>query len=252
MQLLNQVALITGSSRGIGRGIAVEMARAGADVVVNYRDRAQEAQDVADEVRALGRRALVCQADVSQRPRIDEMVQRAREELGKVDICVANAAITVRKPFLDLTEQDVNRVLDVSLLGVFNVSQSCARRMVERGQGGAILIISSVHAFIPFAQSSIYNACKAGINAMGFTMAEELVKHRVRVNVIEPGWITTDRTPPEEKTPQLGRHLPWGRVGTVQEVARAAVFLCSPDADYINAATLRVDGGFWLPSRGSH
>ncbi|MBI2194075.1 MAG: glucose 1-dehydrogenase [Planctomycetes bacterium] len=254
MKLAGKVALVTGSNRGIGRGIAVEMAREGADVTLNYNTHEAEAEAVAREIRGLGRRAIVCQADVSKREAVDHMVQETLRAFGKIDICVNNAASTVRKPFLELSGEEFQWVLGVSLMSVFHTSQACARDMVRRGQGGAILIISSVHAFIPFRTSLAYNACKAGINHMGYTMAEELLPHRIRVNVIEPGWIDTPgerRFVPESQIYELGKKLPWGRLGTIEELGKAAVFLCSEDASYITAACLRVDGGFWLPARSA-
>jgi len=251
MKLEGKVALVTGSSRGIGEGIAVEMARAGASVTVNYNSHADEAEAVAERIRGLGQEALVCQADVSRRDQVDRMVEATLSEFGRVDICVSNAALTIRGPFLELANEDVERTVGVSLMGVFNSTQACAREMAKQGDGGAILIISSVLATIPKPTSAPYNACKAGINQMGYTMAEELLSHKIRVNVLEPGWIDTPgerKFLSEEQIAELGAQLPWGRIGTIEEVGKAATFLCSPDADYITAACLRVDGGFWLPS----
>ncbi len=252
MKLEGKVALVTGSNRGIGHGIAVEMAREGADVTINYNTHADEAEAVAKEVQGLGRRAIVCQADVSKREDIDRMVQATIDEFGKVDICVNNAASTVRKPFLELAPDEFEWVVGVSMMSVFNTSQACAREMVKQGTGGAILVISSVHSFIPFKSSIAYNSCKAGINHMAASMAEELLEHRIRVNVINPGWIDTPgerRFVPEDQIYEMAKDLPWGRIGTIDELGKAAVFLCSSDADYVNAATLTVDGGFWLPAR---
>lgn len=254
MRLQNKVALITGANRGIGEGIALAMAREGADIVINYRSHADEAEAVAEQVRSLGREALVCQADVSDRAAIDAMVAKAVDTFGRVDICVANAAKTTRRKFLDLTNEDLQGVIDVSLFGVFNVIQQCARDMVKRDEGGAILVVSSVHAFIPFGTSLAYNTCKAGINHMAYTIAEELRQHRIRVNVLEPGWIDTpgERVSgkmDDEAVKEHGRAMPWGRLGTIDEMGRTAAFLCSDDASYVTAANLRADGGFWLPSR---
>jgi glucose 1-dehydrogenase len=252
MKLQDKVAVVTGANRGIGRGIALEMARHGADVVINYRSHADEAEQVAGQVRDLGRRALVVQCDVAKRDQVDALVRQAAEQLGGVDICVANAANTRRAPFLELSNQAFQEVLDVSLLGVFSTMQACARQMVRQGRGGAILAISSVHATIPFATCVAYNTAKAGINHMAATAAEELRPHHIRVNVLEPGWIDTPGERQEFDAAafeKAGRTLPWGRHGTEQEMGAAAVFLCGDDASYITAATLRADGGFWLPSR---
>ena len=255
MKLDGHVALVSGSNRGIGEGIALALARDGSDVAVNYRRHADEAEAVAEKVRGLGRRALVCQADVSRRDQVDAMVQQTVSELGKVSLCVCNAAKSTRRPFLELTNDDVQKTIGVALMGVFNLSQACARHMVERGEEGSILVISSVHASIPFAGSLAYNTCKAGINHMANTMAEELAPHRIRVNVIEPGWIDTPgehESFGDQALEEAGSKLPWGRLGTIDEIGRAAAFLCSNDASYITGATLRVDGGFWLPSRAAH
>lgn len=251
MKLENRVALVTGSNRGIGRGIALEMARAGADVVVNYLHHVDEAEAVADEVKRLGRRAVVCYGDVSQRDDVDQMVAKAEESLGPVDICVNNAALSIRKPFLELSNEEMQQVLNVSLIGAFAVSQACARRMVAHGKRGSIIMISSVHAVIPYATSVAYDSAKAALNHMCHTIAEELLPYRIRVNTIEPGWIDTpgERAFATEQDLQAeAKKLPWGRLGTSEEIGKAAVYLASDDADYITAATLRIDGGFWLPN----
>ena len=250
MKLKNKVALITGSNRGIGRGIALEMAGAGADVVINYNSHKDEADSVAQEVAQIGCRALVCQADVSKREDVDRMVAAAMDEFGQINICVCNAASTIRKPFFELTTEDFEWVMGVSCTSVFNTSQACAKEMVKRGEGGAILVISSVMGAIPFSNSVAYNTCKAGINHMANTIADELISERIRVNVIEPGWIDTPgerRFTSEEVIYDAASQLPWGRMGKIEEIGKAAVFLCSDDAEYITAANLRVDGGFCLP-----
>jgi glucose 1-dehydrogenase len=125
--------------------------------------------------------------------------------------------------------------------------------MVRQGEGGKIVNISSVHAFIPFPRSTAYNTAKAGINHMGHTIAAELIRHRINVNTIEPGWIDTPgerQYATDEEIREGGSRLPWGRLGTIEDIGQAAAFLCSPAADYITGAVLRVDGGFWLPVRG--
>jgi len=254
MRLKDKVAVITGSNRGIGRGIALAMAKEGADIAINYRSHKDEAEAVAAQIKALGRRVIVQQADVSDRAAVDKLIARTVDELGRVDICVCNAARTVHKPFLNFTNEDMNAVLSVTLMGVFNAGQAAARQMVKQGDGGSILVISSVHAFIPFAGSTAYNTCKGGINNMAHTMAEELCPHRIRVNILEPGWIDTPGEHVLMNSAELlkaGKKLPWGRLGTEAEMGKTAAFLCSDDASYITAANLRADGGFWLPSRGA-
>ncbi len=249
IDLAGKVALITGSSRGIGRGCALEMARAGADIAVNYRTHPDEAEAVAEEVRTMGREALVVEADVADRAAVDRMVADTVRQLGRLDIAVCNAAYSKREAFLEMSVEGMQRTLDVTLWGVFHAAQAAARQMAEQGRGGSILFISSVHAFIPVPTSLAYNAAKAGINHMAATIANELTTHRIRVNVIEPGWIDTpgERVyATEEQIQEEGQKLPWGRLGTIQDIGRTATFLSSDAADYITGAVLRVDGGFWL------
>jgi len=250
VNLENKVAIVTGSSRGIGRGCAIEMAKVGADVVVTYRTHPEEAQEVAGIIRQMGREALVMKLDVADRQAVEEMVQTTVDKFGKINILVNNAAITIRKPFLEMPIEDMAHVLNVSLWGVFHCSQVAARVMVKQGQGGKIILISSVHAFIPYGTSLPYNTAKAGINHMGYTMATELAPHHINVNVIEPGWIDTPgerELATEEELKEACEKLPWGRLGSIGEIGKAAAFLASDAADYITGACLRVDGGFWLP-----
>lgn len=250
IDMQGKTVLITGSSRGIGKGCAMEMARAGADVCINYRSHGEEAEAVAEQVRAMGRRALVFQADVAERVAVDNMVAAVVEEFGHLDIAVANAYYSKRAPFLELEVEEVQRTLDVTLWGAFHVAQASARQMVEQGDGGCLLFISSVLSFIPFQSSVPYNTAKAGMNHMASTIANELTEHRIRVNVIQPGWIDTPgerQFTSEEEMREAGGDLPWGRLGTIEELGKAATFLCSDAADYITGAALRVDGGFWFP-----
>jgi glucose 1-dehydrogenase len=243
---------VTGSNRGIGRGCAVELARCGADVTVNYRRHAEEAEEVAAIITGLGRRALAFQCDVADRAQIERMVAATVERFGRLDILINNAYASIRKPFLELEPEDVEQTWAVSLWGVFHASQLCARQMVRQGEGGKIVNISSVHSFIPFPLSTAYNTAKAGINHMANTIAAELVPHRINVNSIDPGWIDTPgerRYTTEEEIRAAGKRLPWGRLGTIEDIGQAAAFLCSPAADYITGSVLRVDGGFWLPIR---
>lgn len=249
IDLTGKVALVTGSSRGIGRGCAVEMARCGADVAVNYRSHADEAEEVAEEIRSLGRKAAVFGVDVSDRAAVDDMVQGAVSELGRLDILVSNAYRTVRKPFLELTEEDVRATWDVTFMGAFHATQAGARQMAAQGEGGAVLFISSVLSFIPMPLSAPYNACKAGMAQLAATMARELAPQRIRVNVIEPGWIDTPgerQFTTDDEIRQGAEQLPWKRLGTIEDIGRAAAFICSPAADYVNAEVMRVDGGYWF------
>jgi glucose 1-dehydrogenase len=250
IDLSGRVALITGASRGIGRGCAMEMAKAGADVVVNYNQHPEDAAEVVGQVEKLGRRAVAIKANVGERPAVDRLVRTALDQFGKIDILVNNAYRSIRKPFLDLTDEDVEATWAVSLWGVFRCSQAVARHMVERRQGGKIIVISSVLSFIPIPTSLAYNTAKAGINQMAHTMATELAPHRIHVNVIEPGWTDTPgerQFATEEQIQEGGKKLPLGRLGRSDEIGKMATFLASDAADYITGGCFRVDGGVWLP-----
>ncbi len=168
---------------------------------------------------------------------------------GKLDIAVANAAYSVRQPVVEARWEDVERTIAVTQLGVFHTCQFTAQRMVKQGHGGTIIIISSIHAEFPFATSGAYNMAKAAINHLARTMAGELARHHINVNVINPGWIDTPgerKHSTEEDLSKGSRRIPWGRMGASHEIGRCVVFLASDDADYITGSSLRVDGGYML------
>ena len=249
MKLVGKNALVTGSARGIGRGCALELAGAGADVVINDRVRTDLAEAVVTEIRGMGRQATLVEGDVFVRSGCEDVVARSLQAFGRIDILISNPAFSRRAPFLEYDPELFDKVIQGTLCGGFHMSQLVARHMVERGGGGKIVFISSVHARIPFARSVAYNAAKSGLVHMACTIAAELLPHRINVNVIEPGWIDT---PGEHETfgdaaiSQAAATLPWGRLGTPGDIGKAAVFLASPDADYITGTSLLVDGGFWL------
>ena len=253
MNLLGKCALVTGAARGIGRGCAVELARAGADVAVNDRVRSPEAESVIQEITATGRRAFLIDGDVFERSSCESVVKRSLDALGRIDILVSNPAYSRRGDFLDYDPAVFEQVLKGTLTGGFHMSQLVARHMVERGGGGKIVFISSVHARIPFARSVAYNAGKIGLTHMARTIAAELVSHRINVNVIEPGWIDTPgehATFGSELINAAGKTLPWGRMGSPEDIGKATVFLASVDADYITGTELVVDGGLCLRGAG--
>jgi glucose 1-dehydrogenase len=249
MKLLGKMALVTGAARGIGRGCALELARAGADIAINDRDRTPEADATVREIQALGRHAVLIEGNVFQRSVCESVVSRAISTLGRLDILVSNPALQRRADFLDFDPENFANVIEGTLAGGFHMSQLVARHMVNRGGRGKIIFISSCHVHIPYARSVAYNAGKGGLNQMAFTIAAELYPYRINVNVIEPGWIDT---PGEheafgnEVMARAGSALPWGRFGTPEDVGKAAAFLASDDADYITGAALRVDGGILL------
>lgn len=246
--LAGKVALVTGAARGIGRAVALELAHRGADVVLNDLGNQAEANEVAAIIEKMGRRAHVCLADVGDRAQVERMFDEAIHTFGHVDILVNNAAYSVRKPFLDLSLEEVERTWAVSLWGVFHCSQLAARLMSTQG-GGAIAIISSVHSFRPYPNASAYNGAKAAINHMAASWALELAPQHIRINTVEPGWIDTpgERTHNTEEALATGAsRLPLGRLGLPEEVAKAVAFLVSDDASYITGTTVRVDGGYSL------
>ena len=249
MKLLDKKALVTGAGRGIGQGCALELARAGADVVVNDRERTSQVQAVVAEIQALGRQSALIEGNVFEQASCRAVVQRAVDTLGQIDIFVSNPALQRRAEFLKFDPDTFAKVIQGTLASGFHMSQLVAQHMVERGGGGKIVFISSGHAHTPYVGSVAYNAGKAGLNQLAFTIAAELYPHRINVNVIEPGWIDTPGEHEafgDEFMSKAGAALPWGRFGTPEDIGKAAVFLVSDDADYITGAALRVDGGIWL------
>jgi glucose 1-dehydrogenase len=250
MSLSGKVALVTGAARGIGRAISAQLARDGADIVLADICPPEYARVACEDVESAGARPLFVQADVGDRTRVEDLFARADAAFGRLDIVVNNAAASVRKPLLELEVSDVEKTWAVTLWGVFHCSQLGARRMAAQGEGGSILIISSVHAVRAFPHSTAYNGAKAAVNHMARTWAAELAQHRIRVNCIEPGWIDTPGERnfyTEQQIREQGQKLPFGRLGKPEEIAHAASFLVSERASYITGSVLRVDGGILLP-----
>lgn len=245
-RLEGKVALVTGAARGIGRGIALCLAEEGAHVVVIDMAPLPEITEVANQIQRLGQQSLPWQVDVANRNELEGVVRGAAQHFGGLDIVVANAACSVRQVVTEARWEDVRRVWDVSHAGVFSTCQFAAQQMVLQKRGGKIIIIGSIHAEVPFASSAAYNMAKAGVNQLARTMACELARHHINVNVINPGWIDTPgernfRT--SEELEQGGKRIPWGRLGTPRDIGRCAVFLASADSEYVTGASLRVDGG---------
>jgi glucose 1-dehydrogenase len=255
MKLKGKMALVTGAGRGIGLGCALELARAGADVVVNDRPGSPDLAEAARQIEALGVRCLTVAADAHSRAGCEGLLAAALEFAPRVDILVSNPARSKRAPFLDYDPTDFDVVINGTLTAGFHMGQLVARQMVAKpvdprdGCQGKIVFISSVHAEMPYGRSVAYNAAKAGLNHMALTMSAELNRHRINVNIIEPGWIDTPGERESfglDKMRESAPKLPWGRLGTPQDIGRAATFLSTDDADYVTGTTLRVDGGFVL------
>jgi len=251
MKLTDKVAVVTGASQGIGRASALELARNGAHVVFNYLTNDEEAASLVQLIKELGREAIALKGDVANRDFDEAMIAKAVEKFGSVDILVNNAATSIRKALVDLSVEEVERTWAVSLWGVLHCSQLAAQQMIRAGRGGAIIVISSIHAFRAYALSTAYNGAKAAINHMAATWALELAPHKIRVNTIEPGWIDTPgerKAFSEAQIAEIGKRLPLGRLGTPEEIARGVVFLASEeDSSYITGTVLRIDGGMVLP-----
>jgi len=252
----DKVALITGSSSGIGRGIAEALAAEGADVVINHLRDEENAVAAAAGIRALGRRALVHEADVAQREAVAGLFAAALEAFGHVDVVVANAAFSIRELTVDAAWENVEAVIGVAQFGVYHTCQMAAQQMIrqqnEGRPGGKILVTGSILGQIPFPSSGAYNMAKAAVNHFARTLAAELLPHRINVNVINPGWIDTPgerRYTSDAEIAAGGQKMPWGRLGTPADIGKAAAFLCSDDADYITGTALTVDGGYLLGMR---
>lgn len=246
-----KVALITGASRGIGRGIALCLAAEGADIVVNYRSHSDEAQEVAGRIRQMGGRSLVYRADVAERDAVAEMFAQAVEHFDRIDIAVANAGINIPGSVLEAEWESALRVFQVSQFGAYHTAQMAARQMVkqaERGHnGGKIILVGSIHEQLPVPGSAAYNMAKAAVGHLARTMALELAPYHINVNVVAPGRIDTPSTRgllEWELQEEANRHIPWGRMGTPEEIGKAVAYLASDDADYVTGATLVIDGGF--------
>ncbi len=255
--LKGQKAIVTGANSGIGKAIAIALGHAGAEVVVNYRDGEDAAVAVVKEIAQGGSRALAIRADVSREAEVKDLFRSAIEQLGPVDILINNAGLQRDAPFEDLTLDQWNAVIGVNLTGQFLCAREAVREFKRRGvvpevsrAAGKIICISSVHEVIPWAGHVNYAASKGGVMLMMKSLAQEVARHRIRVNSIAPGAVRTPINREAWSTPEaldaLLRLIPYKRIGEPEDIARAAVWLASDEADYVNGISLFVDGGMTL------
>jgi 3-oxoacyl-[acyl-carrier protein] reductase len=247
-KLDGKIALVTGASRGIGRGIALEFAREGADVAVNYRRDEAAAAETVHAIEALGRHAIPVQADVADWAQVQAMVERALKRFGHLDIVVANSGIASRvQPVWDLDVEHWHKVIGVNLHGVFYTCKATTKHLIDRRQG-AIILISSVGADMCGPMGAPYYVAKAGVNALTKSLAKECAPAGVRVNCIAPGVVMTDMGDRMLKFhgEALLSTIPLGRPGQPEDIGKAAVYLASDDASFVTGKILRVDGGAWM------
>jgi glucose 1-dehydrogenase len=255
--LKGQTALVTGANSGIGRAIALALGRAGANVVVNYVANPEDAEAVAAELRAAGVGAMTVQADVSDEAQVQAMFAAAVKEFGTVDILASNAGLEKNAPFHEMSVAQWDQVMNVNLRGAFLCAREAVREFLRRGvrpevsvSAGKIIFTSSVHEIIPWAGHVNYAASKGGLMLLMKSLAQEVAEKRIRVNSIGPGAIRTPINTAAWGTPEayaeLMKLVPYKRIGEVDEIGRAAVWLASDFSDYIVGTTLFIDGGMTL------
>lgn len=257
MKLAGQKALVTGASSGIGRSVALRLAREGADVAVNYVSDDKAAQEVVDEIARGGGKALAVRADVSKEAEVQAMFRKTCEAFGTIDILVNNAGLQRDAPFDQMTLEQWNTVIGVNLTGLFLCAREAVREFKRRGvrkqvsgAAGKIVVISSVHELIPWAGHVNYAASKGGVMLLMKSIAQEVAPLRIRVNSVSPGAIRTPINRDAWSTPEayaeLMKLIPYKRIGEPEDVARTVAWLASDEADYVHGASLYVDGGMTL------
>jgi glucose 1-dehydrogenase/3-oxoacyl-[acyl-carrier protein] reductase len=248
VKLVGKVALITGASRGIGRGIAEVFAEEGADVAINYIDETQMPEALAERLRGMGRRAIAVKADVTGRAEVEAMVDQVWSQLGPIDILVNNAGIETIVPFLELDDEEWGRLTDVNLRGEWLCSQVVCRRLVAAGRAGSIVNIGSIQAGKVLPGRTHYAPAKLAIEALTRNMSAEMTPLGIRINCIHPGLIDTDMTAWVMKQPELLKgvlaQISMGRAGVPREIGKVAAFLSSEEASYVTGQSIYVDGGW--------
>ncbi len=244
MRLEGKAVLVTGASRGIGREVALELAREGANVAINYAGSEAKAAEVAEEIKTMGREAIVIQADVSNPEAVDAMVKETIEVFGKLDILVNNAGITKDNLLMRMKESDWDDVININLKGVFLCTKAVTRQMMKQ-RSGRIINISSIVGVSGNAGQANYVAAKAGVIGLTKTTAKELATRGITVNAVAPGFITTDMTDKlnDDTKAEMLKQIPLGKLGEPSDVAKTVAFLASEDSRYMTGQTLHVDGG---------
>jgi glucose 1-dehydrogenase len=247
LPLQNKVAVITGASLGIGSAIALAFAKEGAAVAVDYRSHPDEAKEIVEQVEGSGGRAISVRADVSDPGDVKNLIQKAVEEFGRLDVMVNNAGVEEKMPFLDTPLDVWNKTIAVNLTGAWLGCQEAAKQMVSQGEAGRIINVSSVHEDLPMPTNSPYCVAKGGLRMLMRTIAVELAPHNITVNNIAPGAIDTPMDAPlKEDANQMQRllsEIPLRRMGQPEEVAALAVYLASDTASYVTGSTFVIDGG---------
>jgi 3-oxoacyl-[acyl-carrier protein] reductase len=245
--LEGKVALVTGASRGIGRAIAISLAEAGANVVVNYAGNENAAAEVAAHIHSLGRKAITIRANVGNSTEVDAMVKQTLETFGQLDILVNNAGITRDNLLMRMKDEEFDEVINTNLKGVFNCVRSVTRSMMKQ-RSGRIINISSVVGTLGNPGQANYVAAKAGVIGLTKSAARELASRGITVNAIAPGFITTDMTDKlsEEMRAQLLLQIPLARFGQPDDIAKTVLFLASDEASYMTGQTLHIDGGMYM------
>lgn len=247
MKLEGKVALVTGSSQGIGQAIAVRLAQEGADIVIDYRSHAEGAKETLSKVEATGRKGYIVHADLGVVSEVRKLIAEGTRQFGKLDILVNNAGIEKNATFWEVTETDFDSVVNINLKGVFFATQTFVQHLIETKRPGKIINISSVHEELPFPNFTSYCVSKGGLKMMMRNLAIELGPLGITINNVAPGAIETPINTKllnnHEKLGALLGNIPLGRLGKPEDVASVVAFLASPDADYITGATMVADGG---------
>jgi glucose 1-dehydrogenase/3-oxoacyl-[acyl-carrier protein] reductase len=248
MRLKGKKALVTGASRGIGRGIAEVFADEGADVAVNYVESAKAAEEVVKGIRAQGRKAMAIKGDVAKRADVESMIDKAWKELGGLDILVNNAGIETIVPFLELTDEQWTRLVDVNLRGAWLCSQVFCRRALAEKRKGSIVNIGSIQAAKVLPGRTHYAPTKLGLEALTRNMSAEMTPQGIRVNCVHPGLIETDMTAWVMKSPDILpivlAQISLGRAGQPREIGTVVAFFASDEASYLTGQSIHVDGGW--------